>query len=61
MSQDTTPELDPIEEWWAAYGQPSPFRLPENPPDPWQNGTYALSALVWGLIALIVLGVGAGP
>jgi len=29
--------------------------------DPWCNGRYALAALVWGLIALVVLGIGAGP
>jgi hypothetical protein len=29
--------------------------------DPWSNGRYALSALVWGLILLVVFGVGAGP
>jgi hypothetical protein len=29
--------------------------------DPWTNGRYALAAVAWGLIALVVLGVGAGP
>ena len=28
---------------------------------PWENGRYALAALVWGLIILCVLGLGAGP
>ena len=28
---------------------------------PWSNGSYALAAVVWGLILLVVFGVGAGP
>jgi hypothetical protein len=29
--------------------------------EPWSNGRYAGAALVWGLVALVVLGLGAGP
>ena len=29
--------------------------------NPWTSGRYALAAIVWGAIALVVLGLGAGP
>jgi hypothetical protein len=29
--------------------------------NPWVNGRYALAAVVWGLILLVVFGLGAGP
>lgn len=83
MTQDATTDRDPIEEYWASYGKPSPFQseplLPMNWSDlrdqygrtweqlrfahdnPWVNGRYALAAIVWGGIALVVFGVGAGP
>jgi hypothetical protein len=56
--------------YWATHGKKEPVSDPfvsrqwvDNVPeqDPWSNGRYALSAVVWGLIMLVVFGVGAGP
>lgn len=66
MSQETIPARDPVEEWWDTYGDQSWQRRFEelqrnhSSQDPWSNGRYALSALVWGLIFLCVFGLGAG-
>jgi hypothetical protein len=62
--------IDPQAEYWATHGKKEPVSDPfvsrqwiDNTPDqdPWTNGRYALAAVVWGLIALVVIGVGAGP
>jgi hypothetical protein len=62
--------VDPQAEYWATHGKKEPVSDPfvsrqwvDNTPDtdPWSNGRYALSAVVWGLILLVVFGVGAGP
>ncbi len=52
---------DPIEEFWAAHGN---YRFRYERPakslqdaDPWCNGRYALAALVWGLIIMLVVSV----
>ena len=44
---------------WTEGVNPEPEPTPDA--DPWVNGRYALAALVWGLIAIVVLGLGAGP
>jgi len=62
--------VDPKAEYWATHGKKEPVSDPfvsrqwvDNVPEqnPWSNGRYALSAVVWGLILLVVFGVGAGP
>jgi hypothetical protein len=66
--------VDPQAEYWATHGkrqteydglevtpirdQVANWRLKN---DPWSNGRYALAAVAWGLIILVVFGVGAGP
>jgi hypothetical protein len=60
--------IDPQAEYWATHKRKDedPYasrQWIDNTPnsDPWSNGRYALAALVWGLILMVVFGVGAGP
>lgn len=59
MTQEATPERDPIEEYWASYGKQSPFRT-DTPDSPWVDGRYAFAAIAWGLIFMLLISAGAG-
>jgi hypothetical protein len=64
MAQDTTPERDPLEEYWHIYSpkayQPLlPLDLPREQ-DGWTSGRYAFAALVWGLIFMLLISLEAG-
>jgi hypothetical protein len=65
MIQDSIPDRDPCEDYWATYTRDVWVSETRNHSplvyDPWVNGRYALAAVAWGLIALVVLGYGAGP
>ena len=55
-------EWTPVDHLPGWYETQETSRLVETAADnPWANGRYALASIVWGLIALLVLGVGAGP
>ncbi len=58
MSQEHI--TDPIEAYWTAHGQGAFWYMrPDPTPDPWVNGQYALAAIVWGLIIMLVVSVAA--
>lgn len=50
------PEEDNIEAYWAAHGKALIPKEPETA-SAWSNGRYAVAALVWGLIIMLVLSV----
>jgi hypothetical protein len=51
---------DPIEAYWTAHGQAAFWDMrPDPAADPWVNGRYALAAMVWGLILMLVVSVAA--
>jgi len=67
MTQEAMPERDPIEEYWALYGKPSPFKseplLPFDWPEdtsPWADGRYAFAAILAGLLAMLLMSIPAG-
>jgi hypothetical protein len=63
MAQDTTPERDPLEEYWATYSRPVQPLLPLDWPteqNNWTSGRYAFAAIVWGLIFMLLVSIPAG-
>ena len=63
MAQDTTPERDPVEEYWATYSRPVQPLLPLDWPteqNGWTSGRYAFAAIAWGLIFMLLVSIPAG-
>lgn len=71
MTQENMSTRDPLADYWDIYGKRDLrglakeivelYQVQPEPVSPWTSGRYALAAIVWGAIALVVLGLGAGP